>query len=186
MCDLCAHRWLFVVSTGGRTGSTTLVDMLSSHPKIHLAGEDAHFLRTVSARLREHECHRGWHDVLAEHRQQVEPHARKEHSRDPSRADTVRPAAVVRRHCDPSPDDAECRDRLQRDTMDRVPLFVRGPRVSFRGGKVPRARPRADEEFAVCDDAVSVQQVHLQLAAQLHGASARGCATRATPQLTQL
>lgn len=39
-CDLCAGRWLFVVSAGGRTGSTTLLNMLNLHPAFSLAGEN--------------------------------------------------------------------------------------------------------------------------------------------------
>ena len=39
-CDLCAHRWLFVVSVGGRTGSTTLLEMLLAHPAFDIAGEN--------------------------------------------------------------------------------------------------------------------------------------------------
>lgn len=39
-CDLCAHRWLFVVSVGGRTGSTTLLEALLAHPAFDIAGEN--------------------------------------------------------------------------------------------------------------------------------------------------
>ena len=39
-CDLCEKPWLFVVSVGGRTGSTTVLDMLDAHPHIRLAGEN--------------------------------------------------------------------------------------------------------------------------------------------------
>lgn len=43
-CDLCARRWLFIVSIGGRTGSTTLLRMLNEHPSISLAGENSNQL----------------------------------------------------------------------------------------------------------------------------------------------
>lgn len=43
-CDLCERRWLFVVSLGGRTGSTTLLNMLNAHPAIELRGEDCNLL----------------------------------------------------------------------------------------------------------------------------------------------
>jgi len=39
-CNLCEHAWLFVVSVGGRTGSTTILNMLNAHPIIRLAGEN--------------------------------------------------------------------------------------------------------------------------------------------------
>lgn len=39
-CDLCGTRWLFVVSFGGRTGSTSLLNMLNSHPALAIAGEN--------------------------------------------------------------------------------------------------------------------------------------------------
>ena len=39
-CDLCSRRWLFVASIGGRSGSTTILDMLNAHPAIALAGEN--------------------------------------------------------------------------------------------------------------------------------------------------
>ena len=39
-CDPCAHRWLFVASLGGRTGSTTILDMLDQHPAVQLTGEN--------------------------------------------------------------------------------------------------------------------------------------------------
>ena len=38
-CDLCATPHLFIVSIGGRTGSTTVLNMLNAHPIIRLAGE---------------------------------------------------------------------------------------------------------------------------------------------------
>lgn len=38
-CDLCATRWLFIASVGGRTGSTSLLDMVNAHPAFSLAGE---------------------------------------------------------------------------------------------------------------------------------------------------
>ena len=31
-CDLCSSRWLFIVSPGGRSGSTTLLNTLNLHP----------------------------------------------------------------------------------------------------------------------------------------------------------
>ena len=40
VCDLCANRWLFIVSSGGRTGSTTALSMLKAHPAFRLAGEN--------------------------------------------------------------------------------------------------------------------------------------------------
>ena len=40
ICNLCAGRWLFIVSAGGRTGSTTLLNMLNMHPAFSLAGEN--------------------------------------------------------------------------------------------------------------------------------------------------
>ena len=39
-CDLTAQKWLFVVSPGGRTGSTTVLDMVNAHPAFDLAGEN--------------------------------------------------------------------------------------------------------------------------------------------------
>ena len=39
-CNLCEIPWLFVVSVGGRTGSTTVLNMLNAHPSINLAGEN--------------------------------------------------------------------------------------------------------------------------------------------------
>ena len=39
-CDLSAKQWLFVVSPGGRTGSTTVLDMINAHPAFGLAGEN--------------------------------------------------------------------------------------------------------------------------------------------------
>jgi len=38
--NLCSQAWLFVVSIGGRTGSTTVLNMLDAHPLIELAGEN--------------------------------------------------------------------------------------------------------------------------------------------------
>ena len=37
-------RWVFVVSSGGRTGSTTLYSMLNTVPLIHLSGENDHLV----------------------------------------------------------------------------------------------------------------------------------------------
>ena len=39
-CDLSRTKWLFVVSIGGRTGSTTVLEMVNSHPAFNLAGEN--------------------------------------------------------------------------------------------------------------------------------------------------
>ena len=39
-CDLTRTKWLFVVSIGGRTGSTTVLEMINSHPAFNLAGEN--------------------------------------------------------------------------------------------------------------------------------------------------
>ena len=38
-CDLCRDRWLFVVASG-RSGSTTMMEMLTSIPGIYMAGEN--------------------------------------------------------------------------------------------------------------------------------------------------
>ncbi len=40
LCNLCSGRWLFIVSAGGRTGSTTVLNMLNMHPAFSLAGEN--------------------------------------------------------------------------------------------------------------------------------------------------
>ena len=40
-CDLCEDAWLVVVANGGRSGSTTIVDMLNQLPGIYIAGERA-------------------------------------------------------------------------------------------------------------------------------------------------
>jgi len=37
-------NWLFVISSGGRTGSTTLYSMLNTVPLIHLSGENDHLV----------------------------------------------------------------------------------------------------------------------------------------------
>lgn len=39
-CNLCANPHLFVVSVGGRTGSTTVLNMLNAIPHVRLAGEN--------------------------------------------------------------------------------------------------------------------------------------------------
>ena len=39
-CQLCETPWLFIISLGGRTGSTTILNMLNGHPLIRLAGEN--------------------------------------------------------------------------------------------------------------------------------------------------
>ena len=39
-CDLCERPYLFVVSIGGRTGSTTVLNMLNAVPHVRLAGEN--------------------------------------------------------------------------------------------------------------------------------------------------
>ena len=46
-CDPCRHRWLFVASLGGRTGSTTVLDMLDQHPAVSLSGENGGQLLTA-------------------------------------------------------------------------------------------------------------------------------------------
>jgi hypothetical protein len=46
-CDLSAKQWLFVVSPGGRTGSTTVLDMINAHPAFGLAGENRGQLLTA-------------------------------------------------------------------------------------------------------------------------------------------
>eukprot|EP00873_Tetraselmis_striata_P046119 jgi/Tetstr1/466383/TSEL_010912.t1 len=38
-CDLCEDNWLFLLSPGGRTGSTTALTMFGSLPGVELAGE---------------------------------------------------------------------------------------------------------------------------------------------------
>ena len=38
-CDLCRDRWLFVVASG-RSGSTTMMEMLTSIPGVYMAGEN--------------------------------------------------------------------------------------------------------------------------------------------------
>lgn len=38
-CNLCEVPHLFIVSIGGRTGSTTVLNMMNAHPIIRLAGE---------------------------------------------------------------------------------------------------------------------------------------------------
>ena len=40
-CDLCEHNWLFILSAGGRTGSTTALSMLNAIPGVELEGEHA-------------------------------------------------------------------------------------------------------------------------------------------------
>mmetsp|Transcript_38223 Transcript_38223/g.123699 ORF Transcript_38223/g.123699 Transcript_38223/m.123699 type:complete len:107 (-) Transcript_38223:579-899(-) len=37
-------NWVFVISSGGRTGSTTLYSMLNMVPLIHLSGENDHIV----------------------------------------------------------------------------------------------------------------------------------------------
>ena len=39
-CDLARTPWLVIVSMGGRTGSSTVLDMVNAHPAFSLAGED--------------------------------------------------------------------------------------------------------------------------------------------------
>jgi hypothetical protein len=39
-CDLARTPWLIIVSLGGRTGSSTVLDMVNAHPAFNLAGED--------------------------------------------------------------------------------------------------------------------------------------------------
>jgi len=40
-CDLCSKDWLFILSTGGRTGSTTVLTMVNAIPGFELAGENS-------------------------------------------------------------------------------------------------------------------------------------------------
>ena len=46
-CDLCSSHWIFLVSAGGRTGSTSLLSMLQGHPSLWLAGENSDQLGTT-------------------------------------------------------------------------------------------------------------------------------------------
>mmetsp|Transcript_26623 Transcript_26623/g.68380 ORF Transcript_26623/g.68380 Transcript_26623/m.68380 type:complete len:306 (+) Transcript_26623:207-1124(+) len=65
-CDLCEHNWLFILSAGGRTGSTTALSMLNGIPGVELEGEHdgallhlANFAQSMGQTQR----HRGaaWH-----------------------------------------------------------------------------------------------------------------------------
>jgi len=39
-CNLCENRWVFILSPGGRTGSTTVMDMLNAANGFYIAGEN--------------------------------------------------------------------------------------------------------------------------------------------------
>jgi len=56
-CNLCDTAWLFLISLGGRTGSTTLLNMLNAHPLIRLAGENNGAMLPTTAR---------WKDLAAD------------------------------------------------------------------------------------------------------------------------
>jgi len=58
-CDLCEYNWLFILSSGGRTGSTTALSMLNAIPGVELGGEHdgallhlAQFFKKVKATQR--------------------------------------------------------------------------------------------------------------------------------------
>ena len=59
-CDLCARRFVIILSAGGRTGSTTLLYMLNELPHVYLTGEHDGILYT----LRETQKH---FDAVARH-----------------------------------------------------------------------------------------------------------------------
>jgi len=46
MCQLCGANWLFVVATG-RSGSTTVLEMLNALPMVYLAGENGGILTAI-------------------------------------------------------------------------------------------------------------------------------------------
>ena len=48
-CDLCAQRYLFVLSAGGRTGSTSLLEGLNAMPGVSLSGENFGVLEDLRA-----------------------------------------------------------------------------------------------------------------------------------------
>jgi len=46
-CDLCEDNWLFILSGGGRTGSTTALSMFNSVPGFELSGEHYGLLKEM-------------------------------------------------------------------------------------------------------------------------------------------
>eukprot|EP00408_Alexandrium_pacificum_P019441 CAMPEP_0171187150 /NCGR_PEP_ID=MMETSP0790-20130122/17173_1 /TAXON_ID=2925 /ORGANISM="Alexandrium catenella, Strain OF101" /LENGTH=291 /DNA_ID=CAMNT_0011652203 /DNA_START=61 /DNA_END=936 /DNA_ORIENTATION=+ len=50
-CDLCQTRWLFVLSSSGRTGSTTVMDMVNAVDGFYIAGENGGAIRHLSELL---------------------------------------------------------------------------------------------------------------------------------------
>lgn len=48
-CDLCEQNWLFILSAGGRTGSTTALSMLNAIPGVELEGEHQGALLNLAA-----------------------------------------------------------------------------------------------------------------------------------------
>ena len=48
-CDLCSQKFLFVLSAGGRTGSTSVLEGLNSLPGVSLSGENMGLLRDLRA-----------------------------------------------------------------------------------------------------------------------------------------
>ena len=54
VCDLCSDRWMFVLSAGGRTGSTSLLEALNSVPGVHLSGENHAALAGATDLLQRH------------------------------------------------------------------------------------------------------------------------------------
>lgn len=49
-CDLCAHQWVFVLSTG-RAGSTTIMEALNALPGVHVGGENQASLEAAAELL---------------------------------------------------------------------------------------------------------------------------------------
>ena len=48
-CDLCEQKYLFVLSAGGRTGSTSLLEGLNALPGVSLSGENFGVLEDLRA-----------------------------------------------------------------------------------------------------------------------------------------
>ena len=48
-CDLCSQKYLFVLSAGGRTGSTSLLEGLNAMPGVSLSGENFGVLEDLRA-----------------------------------------------------------------------------------------------------------------------------------------
>lgn len=49
LCDLCKDtNFVFIISNGGRTGSTTLMDMLNQVPEVFISGENRGLLKVLS------------------------------------------------------------------------------------------------------------------------------------------